>query len=96
MKGKTNSSKFNLYLFTCILGMEFLLVITHGKGRFDHAFFDPLGCLMIGLIAGTFIFFLVKIGISDLIRTVKLVKGNIAENRKIEQKMESAKMLREL
>lgn len=37
---------------------------------------------------------LVKVAISDILRAVRLIKGNIAENKRIVEKMEYAKLVR--
>ena len=42
---------------------------------------------MSGGIVGLFLVLFVKIGISDVIRGIKIVKGNIEENRRIVKKM---------
>ena len=77
MKGKSNSPKFALFLFGGILLMELLLVLSQGKGMFEHAYLDTLGWVMMLGLGCMFMVLMMKIGISDMIRGVKLVKGNI-------------------
>ena len=76
--------------------MEFLILLTQGEGKFGHAYMDALGwVMMVGLAVFVAVLF-VKISISGMVRGVKLVKGNMEVNRRIEEKMEHAKMIREL
>lgn len=49
---------------------------------------------MLGSLIVLFVVLLIKISVSDTIRGVKKIKGNIAENKRIQQKMEHAKMIR--
>lgn len=78
MKGKANYPKLTLFLFASINIMELMLVLTQGKGMFGHAYLDKLGMVMMVGLVSVFLVMLLKIGISDIIRAVKLVKGNIA------------------
>ena len=96
MKGKSKYPKTTLFLFVSINMMEFLIILTQGKDMFGHAFIDELGVLMMGGLAVVFILLLLKVGVSDVIRGVKRVRGNIEENKRKERKMEYAKMVREL
>jgi TRAP-type mannitol/chloroaromatic compound transport system permease small subunit len=73
-----------------------MIVITHGQNLFGHAFIDNLGMFFLGLLTLGFVLMLIKIGVSDVLRGVRLIKGNIEENRRIVQRMEYAKMVREL
>ena len=77
MKGRGNSPKFTLFLFVGINTMELLLVISQGKGMFEHAYIDKLGLVMMVGLGVMFGILLCKIGLSDVIRGVKLVKGNM-------------------
>ena len=49
--------------------------------------------MMVGLAVLVAVLF-VKISISVMVRGVKLVKGNMEVNRRIEERMEHAKMIR--
>ena len=57
---------------------------------------DTLGWVMMVGLAVLVVVLFVKISISGMVRGVKLVKGNMEVNRRIEEKMEHAKMIREL
>lgn len=48
-----------------------------------------LGCLLV-----VFLVLLVKIGVSDVLRGVKRLNENMEENRRIVERMESAKLIR--
>ena len=76
--------------------MEFLILLTQGEGKFGHAYMDTLGWVMMVGLAVLVVVLFVKISISGMVRGVKLVKGNMEVNRRIEEKMEHAKMIREL
>ena len=51
---------------------------------------------MLLALLGMFVLFFIKIGVSDVIYLIRMLKGNVEENRRIAQKMEYAKYIREL
>jgi hypothetical protein len=94
MKGKKGYPKVSMLLLVSILFTEIMVVLTHGRDQFDHAFINKPGQWMLSILALCFGALLLKIAVSDVIRGVKLVKGNIEENRRIAQRMEYAKLVR--
>ena len=64
--------------------------------QFRQAFIEPLGQIMLLALLGMFVLFFIKIGVSDVIYLIRMLKGNVEENRRIAQKMEYAKHIREL
>ena len=51
---------------------------------------------MLLALLGMFVLFFIKIGVSDVIYLIRMLKGNVEENRRIVQKMDYAKHIREL
>jgi len=51
---------------------------------------------MLALLVAMFVLFFIKICVSDVLHVAKKLKGNLEENRRIVQKMEYAKHIREL
>jgi len=78
MKGNTKYPKLNIKLMMAINFVEFMIVITHGKNSFDHAFIDNLGLLFLGSLMFGFLVVLIKVAISDILRGIRHIKGNIA------------------